>query len=739
MSNQDTKRTCCGENFYLHVNEKWLNNPLNQIPTDYPKWGGFIKLYDQGVKDQVDLVKELVSNANYATEEEFKIAEIWKASVQRFKDWNNTCSGGPSEVNYAPLINELKVLDEFLPPNQPNLYPEINIARYLHYTQTNGIQNVFDFDKGQNLKASDQVVLDISTTGLSLPSREYYTDDNFKEKRELFENHLSLVQNLISPYTNCLNQSFVHDIIEFESLIAKNKMKKEQTRKYDEYYTNTTLTNLHKDINTLNSVPEKQDNYEKSERNYLVPDCQMQKVCDFFEKMYELFDFRKILKDNKSKAWLDQDQGPDDEHITAFDGDAIRRIIGLILDPKYYHKYRSFLQYKIICANESFCTKELNQLFFDFYQKALAGQLEQKTEEKRTMGLINQWAGEMMGKIYVAKFFPESHKTEIKSMIGEILIQMQKSIESNDWLTRETKEKALLKLSKFNLKIGYPDQWTDYSQFIINESDSLFLISKAYRTWYLKVKFFDSLNTRQNKDEWLMTPQTVNAYFMPTQNEIVFPAAILQPPFYCKDQTEIELDIDEEINMMSQYCQNYNFTDAINFGGIGAVIAHEITHGYDDKGRKFDGDGNLNDWWTSEDQLLFKEKTEIMEKQTLEYTFVDGDKTYKLSPELTMGENLADLGGMSLGLKALTNKLMTKNATNQEIQANHRVFFKSFANIWKQNTKKDYMINCLTTDPHSPPEFRANLVKNIKEYYDVFDVKEGCKMWLPESQRLRMW
>lgn len=732
--------TSCCSDFYLHVNEKWLNDPINQIPDDYPKWGGFTKLHDQGIKNQIQLVKELI-DSDGLTDEQFKITEIWKASMKRFNDWNEN-----RVINYDPLISELKILDEFLPLNQDQDQDQHNnVAKYLHYTQINGIQNVFDFDKGQNLKQSDQVVLDISTCGLSLPSREYYTDDNFREKRELFTKHLVAVKHLVDTCiqnnpetkTKYLNETFVQDVIEFESMVANYKMKKEQSRRYNEYYTNTTLSDLHKNINTLNSVTGKQDNYQEEEKDYQIPDNKMQTVSDFFEKVYELFDFRRIMKENKIKSWTkDQESCPNDEHITAFDGDAIRRIVSLILDPLNYSKYRSFLQYKIICSSESYCTKELNDLFFDFYQRELGGQLVPKPDDKRTMSLINQWVGEMMGKIYVAKYFPESHKNDIKSMVGEILKTMNQSIISNDWLTQGTKEKALEKLSKFNLKIGYPDKWMDYSELYINESDSLYTISKAVRVWYLKVKFFDLLNTKQDRDEWLMTPQTVNAYFMPTQNEIVFPAAILQPPFYCKDQNDIEPDIEDEKRMVGD---NYDFRDAINFGGIGAVIAHEITHGYDDSGRKFDGDGNLNDWWTTEDQELFKQKTNIMAKQASEYVFIDSEKTYKINPELTMGENLADLGGLSLGLSALTRRLKEVNTTYEEIVANQRVFFKSFANIWKQNTKKDCMINNLTTDPHSPPDFRANLVKNIKEFYQVFGVNDNDKMWIPDDSRVRMW
>ncbi len=748
--NQSTKPS---ENFYLHVNEKWINDPENQIPPQYSKWGGFIKLHDQGIMNQIQLIERMIQNKKdrpinevIETNEEFKITEIWKASKLLFKSWNE------GKANYDPLITELKILNQHLPLDTTSNH--LKIAEYLYYTQINGISNVFDFDNGSDLKNSNCIVLDLSTSGLSLPSREYYTDDNFKDKRELFKKHLESVIKLIKvsqmnlsddtfsqTFNQTFSQTFVEDVIEFETMIAKTKMKKDQARKYDEYYTNTTLTNLHQKINSLKSLPEKQDNYNESDRNFLLSDELINKVSEFFEKVYELFDFRRIMKNNKKKWWPvgTEDKNdipePDDEHITAFDGDAIRRIVKMILEPMNYQKYRSFLQYKLIIANKEYCTKELDDEFFDFYTKTLEGQTEKKSEDKRSIQLINAWAGEMMGKLYVSKYFPESNKKDIKDMVNEILNQMVESIKKNDWLTESTKNKAVMKLKKFNLKIGYPDRWQNYDDFDIKENDSLFTISKKAKKWYLKTKFLDRINSMLDRNEWLMTPQTVNAYFMPTQNEIVFPAAILQSPFFNKNKHDIDFDISNEL---TQY-PDYDFLDAANFGGIGAVIAHEITHGYDDQGRKFDGDGNLNDWWTKEDQKLFELKTELMAKQASGYYFTDGDTKYQLNAQLTMGENLADLGGLSLGLQGLTHRLVLKGEDLDVIKANQRVFFKSFANIWKQNTKKDYIIKCMTTDPHAPSDFRANLVKNIKEFYDVFDVKEKDAMWIPDDQRVVMW
>lgn len=718
------------DNFYLHVNNKWLNDPANKIPDEYSTWGGFIKLHDTNLKEQIKLVQELRNKPN-KTDEEIKISAIWEASVARFDSWRS------GTANYEPITNELKVLDTYLPSNTSNLIN--NIAKYFHYTQVNGIDNVFNFDKGSDLTNSNNVVLDFSVSGLSLPSREYYTEDNFNEKRELFRIHLENVVNLVNSNSNVkLDPDFVQNVIDFENELAKYMMKQEQTRNYSEYYTNTTLTDLYKNINDLISLPEKQNNYIETERNFKLDDDQIKDTTEFFETVYRLFDFRNVMSNNFIKYFTNIPNAPNIEHVTTFDGDAIRRVITMILNPENLSKYRSYLQYKIIMSYKGFCTKEIDDEFFDFYGRKLSGQSEQKPEDKRSIQLVNAYAGEMLGKVYVEKFFPEKYKKDIRLMIQEMIDIMRISITHNDWLTLPTKEKALNKLNKFNVKIGYPDVWKDYSKFDVKLGDTLYDISKKAKKWTLEVEFYDKLNSVLDRNEWHMTPQTVNAYFSPTMNEIVFPAAILQPPFYCKTNAEIDFDITDEINMTDP---NYDFTKAVNFGGICAVIAHEITHGYDDKGRKFDGNGNLQEWWTDEDAKLFKEKTELMVEQASLYKFVDSEtnKEYKLNAYLTMGENLADIGGISLALQAMNKQLQNTNTPNHVMKTNQRVLFKSFANIWKQNTKKDYMINQMTTDPHSPSEFRANLVKNMNEFYDVFDVRENDNMYISPDKRIRMW
>jgi predicted metalloendopeptidase len=734
------------DDFFLHVNQAWLNNPDNKIPDEYSQWGGFIKLHDEGLKNQISLVQEL-RNIENKNEEETKISALWEASVARFESWRN------GTATLAPIITELETLDSFLRPCdifevENDLV--VRLARYLHYSRVTGITNVFHFGKGSDLTNTNNVVLYLSSDGLSLPGREYYTEEVFKEKRELFKGHLQNVAEIVNQQKNSggqalLDEDFAENVFAFENELAKYSMKKDQERKYDEYYTNTNLADLYLKINELRSLPEKQENYEEGERHFVLDEAKLKTAEVFFEEVYRLFNFREALKQNLEAEFIAKgvENLPHPEHVTAFDGDAIRRIFGMISDPNNFKKYRSFLQYQAIHTFATVSTKPVDEEFFDFYSRKLRGQAEQKPEDKRSILSVNGYAGEMLGKVFVSRYFPEIYKISTRSMVQKILDVLQESITSNDWLTTETKSKAIGKLKKFQVKIGYPDVWKDYSEFDVKPGDSISEIFKQKQKWELKVRFYEKLNSVLDRKEWLMTPQTVNAYFMPTQNEIVFPAAILQPPFFCKVPEDIDFDFTEELKMISELTgsETYDFTESSNFGAIGAVIAHEITHGYDDKGRKFDGDGNLSEWWTEEDVKLFTAKTEIMAEQAKLYVFKDpdGDAEHKMNAELTMGENLADIGGVSLALQALNLSLKNKNASEDEIRINQRVFFKSFANIWKENRKKDTAIKALTTDPHAPPDFRANLVNNIDEFYKVFGVAEGDKMYLAPEARLRMW
>lgn len=715
-----------GINFYHYVNHAWLSNPVNQIPLDYSSWGGFTKLYDDGLINQIDIVKNLENKC--VTPEHEKIFTIWKASENRFQIWNE----GKGDCN--PISEELKILDcHFTNDNYIK-----NLAKYLHYGQINGVSNVLDFDSGSDLKNVNNIILDFSISGLSLPSQEYYKSKEFEDKRTMFKDHLTKIKSLLEPFSVTLDEHFEDNVLDFETKIAGFTMKPDQSREYDKYYTNTTLDGIVENINDLNSLPNKQDNYEESDRNYMFDDVMKEKFQVLFTELCGHFDFKTILENNYEKNFADISNSPDSKYqITAFDGDGIRRCMKLIFDENNFPQYKSYMQYKIIKSFHGFCTKELDDEFFDFYSRKLGGQEKEKPEDKRSIGIVNSYAGEMMGKLFVEKYFTQTSKTKMEKLVGNVLDIMDESLKTNDWLTDETKKTAVDKLTTFTSKIGYPDQWKDYSDFDITLGDSLYDISKKARKWSLRVNFFEKINSVLDREEWRMTPQTVNAYFMPTQNEIVFPAAILQPPFFHHDANSVDFDISDELAMV----EDLDVVTPCNYGGIGAVIAHEITHGYDDKGRKFDGDGNLNDWWSDADGELFQKKTDIMVNSVEKYVYKDeeNDKEHKMNPQLTMGENLADIGGLSLSMKALIKHLSENNANQIRIRASLRVFFKSWANVWKQNIKKDRRVMLLAVDPHAPTDFRGNLVQHIDEFYDVFDITESDPMYLEPKDRMKMW
>ena len=713
-----------GEDFYQHVNSEWLNDPMNKIPDEYSSWGGFIKLHDNGLKKQIDIVKN-IKNVD-RTEEEEKIFAIWNASENRFKNWeeNNTdCNS---------ILKELNIFDKHF-INVENMDTDMYVnsfANYLHYSSINGVSNVIEFDKGGDLKNANNIVLDLSTSGLSLPSCEYYRSKDFEEKLQMFRKHLENIKNILKNHNVVLDENFVDNVVNFETMVADYTMKPSQRREYNKYYTNSTLENVYKEINSLNSLPEKMENYKDDDRDFKLSDDEINKSKMLFETLYELFDFRTIMENNYNKNFAGVDNPPNKYHITAYDGDAIRRCLHLVLDRDNFQMYHSYIQYKIIDNIHSFSIKELDDEFFDFYSRKLGGQEEQQPNDKRSINIVNAFAGEMLGKLVVEKY-----KQNMNEFVKSVLSIMNDSLTNNDWLTDCTKNNALIKLSSFTSKIGFPDVWKDYSDLNITTGDSLYEISKKANKWSLRVNFFDKINSVLDREEWGMDPQTVNAYFSPSQNEIVFPAAILQPPFYHETKNTIDFDITEELNMLP----DFDVVTAANHGGIGAVIAHEITHGYDDKGRNFDSNGNLNDWWTEEDIELFKNKTDVMKMSVSKYKYLDDEKEYTMNAELTMGENLADIGGLSLSMKSLLKKLNDENASDLLIKVSLRVFFKSWANVWKQNIKKDRRIMLLNLDPHAPTDFRGNLVQHIDEFYDAFDVSKNDKMFLNLNERMKMW
>ena len=400
---------------------------------------------------------------------------------------------------------------------------------------------------------------------------------------------------------------------------------------------------------------------------------------------------------------------------------------------------KEWLSASAIDARASLLSADFVQENFDFHGRTLAGTQELRPRWKRALSLIESYLGEAMGRAWVARHFPPDAKDAMDALVGRLLHAYGESIRSLDWMSEETKEKALAKLATFNPKIGYPVKWRDYSTLHLDPAATLVDNIRAAIA-HATDREWDKLGRPVDRDEWYMTPQTVNAYYNPTQNEIVFPAAILQPPFF-----DAQAD------------------DAVNFGAIGAVIGHEIGHGFDDQGSRYDGRGNLSNWWTDEDRAAFEERTHaligqydvltpsvLLPSEDNKEESGDSEESVERSlphvnGALTIGENIGDLGGMTIAWKAWVAALAEQGLTPQTapvidgINGPQRFFF-SWARAWRTATRPQFARQMLAIDPHSPAEFRCNQVlRNLDAFATTFEVKPGDGMWLDPAQRVTIW
>jgi endothelin-converting enzyme/putative endopeptidase len=374
--------------------------------------------------------------------------------------------------------------------------------------------------------------------------------------------------------------------------------------------------------------------------------------------------------------------------------------------------WKDYLAFQTIDSFSPLLGDDFFQAWFEFYRAGLQGIDEPRPKWKRAVNSINGNMGELLGQLYVGKHYQEASRERMEILIANLVEAYRQSIIALDWMGEETKQQALDKLSRFTPKVGYPENWRDYSTMEIVEGDLIANVKAANTFEYLRQ--VDKLDKPVDKSEWFMSPQTVNAYYNPAWNEIVFPAAILQPPFF-----NVEAD------------------DAVNYGGIGAVIGHEIGHGFDDQGRKFDGSGSLRDWWTEEDSARFDERKNQLAAQYDGYEVIDG---LTINGQFTSGENIGDLGGLGIAYKAYRMSLNGEEAPVIDGLTGDQRFFIGWAQVWRSKARPEESKRLLTVDPHSPAKFRANgAAVNVTAFYEAFDVNEGDGMYLPPEERVKIW
>jgi putative endopeptidase len=376
--------------------------------------------------------------------------------------------------------------------------------------------------------------------------------------------------------------------------------------------------------------------------------------------------------------------------------------------------WRAWASWRLISSLSPYLSSAFVNERFHFYGTILAGIPVLKERWKRGVELVEGALGEAVGKIYVERHFSPVAKERMDELVANLIEAYRQSITELDWMTQPTKQRALDKLSKFRPHIGFPAKWRDYSRLEIDRTD---LVGNVMRAANFEVgRSVAKIGQPIDREEWLMTPQTVNAYYHPLRNEIVFPAAILQPPFFAEDAD-----------------------DALNYGGIGAVIGHEIGHGFDDQGSTCDGDGALVDWWTAEDRAAFEERTRALIDQ---YGELEPEQApgHRVNGELTIGENIGDLGGLSIALKAYRIAMAGRRPEPIDGYTDEQRLFLSWAYIWQAKTRTEMLLQRLATDPHSPAEFRCNqTVRNVPEFYAAFEVTESDRLWLEQERRVKIW
>ncbi len=528
-----------------------------------------------------------------------------------------------------------------------------------------GIGSPLSFYIGTDKKDSQKYIAYTSQSGLTLPDRDYYLKDNerFQKIRVAYKDHLQKMFVLMGNDSITAEKNAT-TIFDLEKRIAQNSMSRIDRRNPELTYNKMTITELQK----------------------LSPD----------------YDWKKYL----TILNIDID------NIIVSQVDFLKGTNSLLKEIPV-EDWKIYFKWHLVDGAASWLSHKYVKQNFEFFSGVLGGVKQMKSREKRAVSLVNGKLGEPLGKLFVGKYFPESSKKEVEGLIENLRSAYLDRVTQLDWMSDETKVKATEKLKAFTYKIGYPEKWKDYSTIDI-KSNTVIENIYAVNRWKAQENL-SKLGKPVDKTEWGMTPQTVNAYYNPVNNEVVFPAGILQPPFYSPN-TDV----------------------AINYGAIGGVIGHEFTHGFDDSGSKYDKNGNLNNWWTTTDREKFDAKTKIVVEQFDKYeplpdVFVQG--------KLTLGENIADLGGLTLGYYAL-QKYYDKNGGRENIAGftPEQRFYLGWAQVWASNTRPEYVKQQVTTDPHSPSQYRVNgPMSNLDEFRKAWDAKNGDQMVRSGDLQAKIW
>ncbi len=641
------------DDFYRHVNGTWLNS--TEIPADKGRYGSFDKLSDDSLEQLRTVVERLTQSADAADPDQRKLVELYASFMDE---------AALEKLDLRPLASEFARIAALKRRSQiPGLIAHFSLL---------GVGAPYRPQVHQDARDATKYVFDLHQGGLGMPDRDYYleNDDRLQQIRAKYLQHVETMLRLAgdSAAAEPAAAQEAHDIVALETALAKVQWTKVENRDPVKTYNRVELTQLAR----------------------LAPG----------------YNWKAYLSDAGVAGKVDYLVISQPSYITAFNELVERTPLPV---------WRSYFRWRLLSEFAPFLSKKFVDENFAFYGTALRGITQNRPRWKRAVGLVDGAIGEGLGKIYVASYFPPEFKSRMDQLVRNLLAAYQADIDTLDWMGPETKQKAHEKLARFTTKIGYPAKWRDYSALRIVPGDLLGNVMRANAFEYHRN--VSKLGQPIDRTEWEMTPQTVNAYYNPEKNEIVFPAAILQPPFF-----------------------NAQADDAVNYGGIGAVIGHEISHGFDDQGSQYDGLGNLLSapgWFTQADLDHFKARTRALVTQYSAFAPVPG---FPINGELTLGENIADNSGLAIAYQAYQLSLGGEPAPIIDGLTGEQRFFMGWAQVWRAKTRDNEAIMRIKSDPHSPAQFRGSVPEmNQAPFYQAFGVKDGDKMYLPPEQRVSLW
>ncbi|GGG35285.1 endothelin-converting protein [Bizionia arctica] len=646
------------QDFFNYVNGTWLET--TEIPDDQSVWGSFNELRKKTDADALSILEEAMSDNKDLSSIQLLPGSDQEKAVFLYQTIMDTI--GRDKQGMAPIEPLLAKIEAIASIE--------DLQAYMIEMEPQGGGGLYGFGVGSDPKDSNRNVAYLGGGSTGLPDRDYYVKDDAdsKEKREKYVVYMTKMLQYLGE-TEAEASAEAKQILAFETRLAEAKMDKVDRRDARKRYNPRSIEEVQKMVPSVNWKNYLEGIGVKQLDTVIVGDL------NYFNRLQE------VLAEGNVNDW------------------------------------KAYLRWDAFNSAAGKLSTELETANWEFYGRELNGAKKQRPRDERALGVLNGTVGEALGKLYVDKMFPPEAKVKAEKMIKNVILAFENRINNLEWMSPETKQKAIEKLQATSIKIAYPDKWKDYSELevaSVENGGSYLQNSLNARAWNFN-KDLEKLGKPVDKSEWYMAPQVVNAYFNPSFNEIVFPAAILQPPFY-----------------------NYQADDAVNYGGIGAVIGHEISHSFDDSGSRYDKDGNLNNWWTDSDLEQFEALGAQLADQ---YSAIEVLPEVFINGKFTLGENIGDLGGVLAAYDALQMDFK-ENGRPADIDgfSPEQRFFMSWATVWRIKMRDDALKTRIKTDSHSPGMNRAvQPLLNVDAFYEAFNVKEGDSMYIAPEERVRIW